>query len=105
MARSTPGDRGLIGHAGQTETSIQLHLQPDLVDPGDRELTAGPTCEPMASQPDGRDDLCASAAVAGGADRRLWRRPTRGGGIGERIDHLAAERLADVVRALPVPRQ
>jgi creatinine amidohydrolase len=30
----TPGDHGHIGHAGQTETSIQLHLQPDAVAPG-----------------------------------------------------------------------
>lgn len=33
LAEITPGDHGHIGHAGQTETSLQLHLQPELVDP------------------------------------------------------------------------
>lgn len=32
LRRITPGDGGHIGHAGQTETSIQLALRPDLVD-------------------------------------------------------------------------
>jgi creatinine amidohydrolase len=39
MGQITPRDYGAIGHAGQTETSIQLYLQPHRVHPGYRELT------------------------------------------------------------------
>ena len=39
LHRLTPRDYGHIGHAGQTETSIQLHLQPEHVDPGWASIT------------------------------------------------------------------
>jgi creatinine amidohydrolase len=39
LGEITPEDHGHIGHAGQTETSLQLHLQPDLVDPTYRKIT------------------------------------------------------------------
>ncbi len=32
MRQSCPVDRGFVGHSGEFETSVQRHLQPDLVD-------------------------------------------------------------------------
>ena len=32
MRRLCPIDRGFVGHAGEFETSVQMHLQPELVD-------------------------------------------------------------------------
>ena len=48
LHRLTPRDFGHIGHAGQTETSIQLHLQPEFVDPGWVSITNWADLEPLA---------------------------------------------------------
>lgn len=52
MQRLTARDAGSIGHAGELETSLQLHLQPDCVDLG-------------AVQPGDGLDLAARAATEG----------------------------------------
>lgn len=101
LAEWTPGDHGMIGHAGQTETSIQLYLQPELVDPDFRtmsdwadlaELAANPVTGigyqpplPMTEAPNG---------VYGNA-------PLGEADIGERIITTAAERLAELIQSLP----
>ena len=48
LHRLTPRDYGHIGHAGQTETSIQLHLQPEHVDPGWSSITDWADLAPLA---------------------------------------------------------
>jgi creatinine amidohydrolase len=97
----TPGDHGNIGHAGQTETSLQLHLQPDRVDPGfrsvrvwtdlgsrvDDPLTVGAYKPPIPLK-DSPNGVYGDLTQA---------RPE----LGERIVELVASRLAQVIREFP----
>ena len=98
LAALAPGDGGRIGHAGQTETSIQLFLQPGLVA---QELATPDLCADLArarSVPfaavryrppePGRE---APEGVYG--DAPAGRRE-----LGERVVELAAARLAEFVR-------
>ncbi len=106
LAEWAPGDHGLIGHAGQTETSIQLYLQPERVHPDYRSMTdwsdlgllaANPVTgigyqppDPTTEAPNG---VYGNASI-GGAE------------IGEWIITTAAERLAELVGSLPAaPRR
>jgi creatinine amidohydrolase len=98
----TPADHGHIGHAGQTETSIQLHLQPDRVDPGFHSVTTWRDLGDMA------DDLLTPGAYK--PPLPLVESPNGVYGdltqaraeLGAQIVDLAAERLADLVRSFPV---
>ena len=98
----TPADHGHIGHAGQTETSIQLHLQPDRVDPVYATFTGWADLSLQA------DELLTAGAYK--APLPLVESPTGVYGdltqaraeLGAKIIDLAAERLADLVRAFPV---
>ncbi|MCC6313106.1 MAG: creatininase family protein [Thermomicrobiales bacterium] len=98
LGRIAPGDAGHIGHAGQTETSIQLYLQPERV----REPLPGPEgcadltarmAEPFArvgyAPPDPARE--APLGVYGAAAAA---RPE----IGKELIALAAERLAEFIR-------
>jgi creatinine amidohydrolase len=101
LAGLTPGDHGMIGHAGQSETSIQLHLQPNLVDPGFTRIADWTDVSEMAS-----DSLRQVAAMPplplieapGGI---YGNAPLATAETGEQIITLAAERLAVLVRTLP----
>lgn len=104
IRRLTPGDGGGIGHAGQTETSIQLFLQPDLVDqasatPGMCADLRGAPDAPFAgvgySPPDPARE--APHGVYGDA-------PAGRGELGEQLVALAAERLAAFVRSFAAER-
>ncbi|MHB8619835.1 MAG: creatininase family protein [Chloroflexota bacterium] len=48
MQRVSERDGGRIGHAGELETSVQLHLQPSLVD---LDAVSSEQCTPLASRP------------------------------------------------------
>jgi creatinine amidohydrolase len=96
-----PADHSLIGHAGQTETSIQLHLQGALVDPDYRDLTGWTDLQAMASGPMAGAMYApplplteAPAGVYGNA-------PLAEVEIGERVISAAAERLARLLSSLP----
>lgn len=96
-----PGDHGFIGHAGQTETSIQLFLQPELVR---QELAPAERCADLGQMPWGAvagigyvppDPLReAPHGIYGDA-------PAGRAEIGRRLVDLASSRLAEVVRRLP----
>lgn len=95
------GDHGLIGHAGQSETSIQLYLQPERVDPTYRAMTDWADVETLAANPitgvgyqPPLPQIEAPNGVYGNA-------PLGDAEIGERIITTAAERLAELVRSLP----
>ena len=94
----TPGDGGHIGHAGQTETSIQLALQADRVA---HHLVTAEQCADLADR--------ATAPFAGVGYRPpdpareaphgvYGAAPAARADLGERIVELAAERLAAFVR-------
>jgi creatinine amidohydrolase len=97
----TPADHGHIGHAGQTETSIQLYLQPDRVDRFYQSVTGWTDLSPMAA-----DLLTAGAykpplplveapvGVYGDATKARAE-------FGQTIIERVAERLAEVVRTFP----
>ena len=93
-----PGDGGRIGHAGQTETSIQLFLQPDLVAP---ELATpdvgadliGTAAEPFPGVGYRPPDPAREAPHGVYGDASAGRRE-----LGERVIELAAARLAEFVR-------
>jgi creatinine amidohydrolase len=97
----TPHDHGHIGHAGQTETSIQLHLQPEAVQPGWDQIKDWTDLEsmiyalttpgayapplPLVEAPNGiYGDVTAASAD-----------------LGERIVTSASARLAQLIRTLP----
>jgi len=46
MRKLCPVDRGFVGHSGEFETSMQLHLQPELVDAGRAEWAPGAFGDP-----------------------------------------------------------
>ena len=97
----SPGDHGLIGHAGQTETSIQLHLQPELVHPSYRELTGWTDLESKASSPLAGALYAPPLPLHEGPTGVYGNAPLAEAAIGERIVAMAAERLAEVVSAMP----
>ncbi len=97
----TPGDHGHIGHAGQTETSIQLYLQPDRVDRFYQSVTGWTDLGSMAA-----DLLTAGAykpplplveAPIGVYGDVTQARAELGQAIIERV----SERLSEVVRTFP----
>jgi creatinine amidohydrolase len=96
-----PGDHGQIGHAGQTETSIQLRLQPDLVHSTYRELTGWTDLEPIASSPMAGAIYAPPLPLEEGPTGVYGNAPLADAAIGERIIAMAAERLAQAVRSLP----
>ena len=101
LGELSPGDHGMIGHAGQSETSIQLYLQPDRVDPAYQAITDWTDLSDMAARALTHaaysPPLPLSEAPSG-----VYGDPTRADAeIGATIISLAAERLVDVVRGLP----
>ena len=95
-----PADHGLIGHAGQTETSIQLHLQPEFVHSVYRDLTGWTDLEPMASNPMAGAMYAPPLPLKEGPTGVYGNAPLAQAAIGERVITLAAERLAQSVRSL-----
>lgn len=97
LGRLSPGDFGHIGHAGQTETSLQLYLQPELVDPSFAAITeradlapivdrlslpgAYAPPNPLIESPNGIYGDVASAAA----------------GIGEKLIEIVSERLTNLI--------
>lgn len=101
LAELTPGDHGMIGHAGQTETSIQLHLQPELVDPGYRGMTAWADVAEMAVSPVRQVTYAPPLPLEEAPGGVFGNATMASAEIGERIIGLAAERLAGLLRSLP----
>ena len=101
LGELTPGDHGLIGHAGQSETSIQLFLQPDRVDPDYKSITDWTDLQQMASSPLAGVTYMPPLPLAEAPNGVYGSAPTAAASIGERIITMAAERLAQVVRAMP----
>ncbi|HEU5434346.1 MAG TPA: creatininase family protein, partial [Thermomicrobiales bacterium] len=100
LRRLAPGDGGHIGHAGQTETSIQRYLRPELVAP-----------EPPPSGADLRDFLAPPFGGAFYAPPEPLREAPLGvygaakdadAAIGREVVERAAERLAAFVRRFVV---
>ena len=102
LGRLAPGDGGHIGHAGQTETSIQLFLQPDLVA---QELAtpdmgvdlAARSADPFAGVGYRPPDPAREIPHGISGDATAGRRD-----LGEAVVELAAERLAGFVRHFAV---
>jgi creatinine amidohydrolase len=98
MAKWSLHDGGAIGHAGEAETSIARHLQPDLIGPMPEPdacgpIPPGPSGEAIAgtySPPDPANE--SPSGVYGFA-------PGGTAELGERIVTAASERLAAFVRA------
>ncbi|HEU0116590.1 MAG TPA: creatininase family protein [Thermomicrobiales bacterium] len=96
LRRLAPGDGGHIGHAGQTETSIQRYLRPELVAPEPppdgadlRDFLAPPFGGAFYAPPDPpREAPLGVYGAAGAADAA----------IGRAVIERAAERLAEFVR-------
>ena len=101
LGELTPGDYGLIGHAGQSETSIQLHLQGDLVHPDYRNLTDWTDLRSMASSPLVGTMYSPPLPLHEAPTGVYGNAPLAQAEIGERIVGIAAERLAEVVGSLP----
>jgi creatinine amidohydrolase len=101
LGQITPRDYGHIGHAGQTETSIQLHLQEDKVDPDYRSLMDWTDLREMAT------DLAMSGAYSPPlplveAPSGVYGDPTAAEAtLGKRIVTAASERLAEWIRRMP----
>jgi creatinine amidohydrolase len=95
-----PADHGHIGHAGQTETSIQLHLQPERVDPAYTGISD------MTDLADTPNDLVAPGIYRPPlpeleAPNGVYGNPTQANAtIGSQIIELAADRLAAQVTRL-----
>jgi creatinine amidohydrolase len=85
MRKLCPVDRGFVGHAGEFETSVQLHLQPDLVDAGESTWAPGAFGDAAAGS-EAKGKALVEAAVEGLVrllesfrsgeleDRFVWRR-------------------------------
>lgn len=85
MRRLCPVDRGFVGHAGEFETSVQLHLQPELADAGQARWATGAFGDPSAGS-EAKGKALIEAAVEGLVrllqsfhsgeleDRFVWRR-------------------------------
>ena len=99
LRRITPGDGGQIGHAGQTETSVQLRLRPELVD---HAAVRPEQCADLAGK---RDAPFAGAFYAPPDPLReaphgvYGDAPAATAAAGEEVLALAGERLAAFVRA------
>lgn len=89
MRRLCPVDRGFVGHSGEFETSVQMHLQPELMDAHQAVWAPGAFGDPSAgSEEKGRALI--EAAVEGLVrllqsyhngeleDRFVWRREAPG---------------------------
>jgi creatinine amidohydrolase len=85
MQRLCPTDRGFVGHAGEFEASVQLHLQPDLVDTGQLAWAPGAFGDPSTATAEKGKGLVEAAVEAlvqllreyhGGKveDRLQWRK-------------------------------
>jgi creatinine amidohydrolase/Fe(II)-dependent formamide hydrolase-like protein len=57
-------DKGSIGHSGEFETSLQLFLQPELVDSAAAQWTSGVQGDPRAASPDKGTALFEAAVTA-----------------------------------------
>ncbi len=100
LGELSPGDHGMIGHAGQSETSVQLYLQPNRVDPGYQGITDWTDLIGMAAQPL-TDAAYSPPLPLTEAPSGVYGDPTRADAeIGAAILALAAERLVGVVRTL-----
>jgi creatinine amidohydrolase/Fe(II)-dependent formamide hydrolase-like protein len=64
MKRVSETDKGFIGHASEMETSMQLHLQPDLVDMGVSRWVPGVWGNPETANPE-KGEHVITAAVQG----------------------------------------
>lgn len=102
LRQLAPGDLGFIGHAGQNETSIQLYLQPDLVQ---QDLATADLCTPM-DQPPWRSLIGGGYAppepLTDAPHGVYGDAPGGRAEVGRQLIELAAARLADVVRVLPL---
>jgi creatinine amidohydrolase/Fe(II)-dependent formamide hydrolase-like protein len=85
MRRLCPVDRGFVGHAGEFETSVQMHLQLELVDAQQAAWAPGAFGDPSAGS-EAKGKALVEAAVEGLVrllqsfhsgeleDRFVWRR-------------------------------
>jgi len=64
MRRLCPVDRGFVGHAGEFETSVQMHLQPELADAGQATWATGAFGDPSAGS-EAKGKALVEAAVEG----------------------------------------
>ena len=106
LAEWAPGDHGLIGHAGQTETSIQLYLQPERVHADYRSLSDWSDLERLATSPIAGVGYRPPEPMTEAPNGVYGNAPLGDAEIGERIITSAAARLAELVRSLPAaPRR
>ena len=101
LAEMTPGDHGMIGHAGQSETSIQLYLQPELVDPEFRSMTGWTDVAEMAVDPLRQVAAMPPLPLVEAPSGVYGNATLATAEIGEQIVNRAAERLAAMIRNLP----
>jgi creatinine amidohydrolase len=101
LGEMTPGDHGMIGHAGQSETSIQLHLQPELVHPDYQSMTGWTDLGEMSADPIRRATYAPPLPLVEGPSGVYGNAPLATAEIGERIIDTVVERLAEVIRNLP----
>ncbi len=64
MRTLCPTDRGFIGHAGEFETSVQMHLQPELVEADKAEWAPGALGDPSAATAEKGERLIGAAVEA-----------------------------------------
>ncbi|HQY31487.1 MAG TPA: creatininase family protein [Thermomicrobiales bacterium] len=99
LGKLAPADLGHIGHAGQTETSIQLHLQSEVVGTGYRDVSTWADLGPLLgglSMP----GAYAPPLPALESPNGVYGNPTKASAeIGEAIIDLVVERLGAYVMA------
>lgn len=101
LAEFSPRDFGHIGHAGQTETSVQLHLQADLVDPGYAQIRQWADLAPLAEDLR-RPSSYAPPLPAVESPNGVYGDVTAAtSGIGEAVVAAAVERLAELILVMP----
>jgi creatinine amidohydrolase len=96
-----PGDHGLIGHAGQSETSAQLYLQPERVDASFRSMTDWAGLEALSANPLTGVGYQPPSPMSEAPNGVYGNAPAGEAEIGELIVTTAAERLAELMRSLP----
>ena len=101
LAERAPGDHGLIGHAGQSETSIQLYLQPERVHADFRSMTDWSDLEALRANPISGVGYQPPDPMTEAPNGVYGNAPMGDAAIGEWIIATAAERLAELVRSLP----
>ena len=105
LADLAPGDMGHIGHAGQTETSIQLHLRAELVDPGFAQITEwtdlGPLLEGLTTPGTYAPPLPESEAPNG----IYGNAPAASADVGAQLTAVVGDRLAAWIRSLPKSKE